>query len=45
MKLDIFNHIFPKTYWDKMLEVSPNMKDMENHFYLPIPLLLLLPTN
>ena len=28
MKLDIFNHIYPKTYWDKMLEVSPNLKDM-----------------
>ncbi len=28
MKLDIFNHIYPKTYWDKMLEVSPNAKDM-----------------
>ena len=28
MKLDIFNHIFPKTYWDKMMEVAPNVKDM-----------------
>jgi uncharacterized protein len=28
MKLDIFNHIFPKVYFDKMLEVLPNGKDM-----------------
>ncbi|MCD4719581.1 MAG: amidohydrolase [Desulfobacula sp.] len=28
MKLDIFNHIYPKTYWDKMLAKSPNAKDM-----------------
>lgn len=28
MKLDIFTHIFPKTYFDKMLEVAPNHKDM-----------------
>ena len=28
MKLDMFNHIFPKTYFDKMLEVAPNLKDM-----------------
>ncbi len=28
MKLDMFNHIFPKTYFDKMLEVAPNFKDM-----------------
>jgi len=27
MKLDIFNHIFPKTYFDKMMEVDPNYKD------------------
>jgi aminocarboxymuconate-semialdehyde decarboxylase len=28
MKLDMFNHIFPKAYFDKMLEVAPNLKDM-----------------
>ena len=28
MKLDIFNHIFPKQYYDLMLEVAPNYKDM-----------------
>ena len=28
MKLDIFNHIFPKIYFDKMMEVAPNHKDM-----------------
>jgi len=28
MKLDIFNHIFSKTYFDKMMEVAPNYKDM-----------------
>jgi hypothetical protein len=27
MKLDMFNHIFPKAYFDKMLEVAPNLKD------------------
>jgi aminocarboxymuconate-semialdehyde decarboxylase len=28
MKIDIFNHIFPKKFFDKMLEASPNQKDM-----------------
>ena len=28
MKLDIFNHIFPKTFYERMLEVAPNGKDM-----------------
>jgi aminocarboxymuconate-semialdehyde decarboxylase len=28
MKLDIFNHIFPKSYYDKMIEVAPNYRDM-----------------
>ena len=28
MKIDIFNHIFPKTYFDKMIKVAPNGKDM-----------------
>ena len=29
MKLDIFNHIFPKKFYDRMLEVSPKGKDMQ----------------
>src|SRR5215468_9663269 len=28
MKLDIFNHIFPKKFYDRMLAVAPNGKDM-----------------
>lgn len=28
MKIDIFNHIFPKSFFDKMLEVAPKHKDM-----------------
>ncbi len=28
MKIDIFNHIFPKAYYDRMIEVAPNGKDM-----------------
>lgn len=28
MKLDIFNHIFPKTFFDMMLEESSHLKDM-----------------
>ncbi|MGC2519803.1 MAG: amidohydrolase family protein [Burkholderiales bacterium] len=28
MKLDIFNHIFPKKFYDRMLKVVPNGKDM-----------------
>ncbi len=28
MKIDIFAHMFPKTYFDKMIEVAPNGKDM-----------------
>ena len=28
MKLDIFNHIFPKRYYERMCEVAPNGKDM-----------------
>lgn len=28
MKLDIFNHIFPKTFFDKAMVVLPNGKDM-----------------
>ncbi len=27
-KIDIFNHIFPKSYFDKMVQVAPNGKDM-----------------
>ena len=28
MKIDTFNHIFPKSYFDKMVQVAPNAKDM-----------------
>lgn len=28
MKLDIFNHFFPRAFWDKMLAVAPNGRDM-----------------
>lgn len=28
MKIDIFNHIFPKRYFDRMVEVAPGGKDM-----------------
>ncbi len=28
MKIDIFNHIFPKTFYDKMMKVAPKFKDM-----------------
>ena len=28
MKIDVFNHIFPRKYFDKMLELTPNGKDM-----------------
>jgi predicted TIM-barrel fold metal-dependent hydrolase len=28
MKIDIFNHIFPKAYFDKMVNLAPNGKDM-----------------
>jgi len=27
-KIDIFNHIIPKSYYDKMISVAPNAKDM-----------------
>ena len=30
IKLDIFNHIFPKGYYEKMMEVNPNYKDIGN---------------
>lgn len=28
MKIDIFNHIFPKLYFQKMIDIAPNAKDM-----------------
>lgn len=28
MKLDIFNHIFPTTFYDKMIQVAPDHQDM-----------------
>ena len=31
MKLDIFNHIFPKSFWDRMLEVVPAAKATDMH--------------
>jgi aminocarboxymuconate-semialdehyde decarboxylase len=30
MKLDIFNHLFPKPFYDRMVEVLPDAKDMFN---------------
>jgi len=27
-KIDIFNHLFPKFFFDKMIEVAPNQKDI-----------------
>jgi len=28
MKIDIFNHILPKIYFDKMMDIAPKFKDM-----------------
>jgi len=28
MKTDVFNHIFPKTFYNKMMEVNPDLKDI-----------------
>ena len=28
MKIDIFNHIFPKLFYDKMMAVNPDLEDM-----------------
>jgi hypothetical protein len=28
VKLDVFNHLFPKRYYERMLEVAPRGKDM-----------------
>ena len=28
MKLDVFNHIFPRKYCERTLEIAPNGKDM-----------------
>jgi len=28
MKLDIFNHIFPRKFYDRMLAVLPDGRDM-----------------
>ncbi len=28
MKLDLYNHIFPRAYFDRMLELAPNGRDM-----------------
>ena len=36
MKIDVFNHIYPKAYFDKMIEVLPNGKEMHKRV-LAIP--------
>ena len=28
LKIDIFNHIFPKIFYDKMMEIAPNIADL-----------------
>ena len=28
MKIDIFNHILPKTYFDRMMQVNPDLEDI-----------------
>ncbi len=28
MKIDVFNHIFPRRFFDRLNEVSPDYKDM-----------------
>jgi predicted TIM-barrel fold metal-dependent hydrolase len=28
MKIDIFNHIFPRIFYDKMMEIAPNLVDL-----------------
>jgi predicted TIM-barrel fold metal-dependent hydrolase len=28
MKIDVFNHIFPKVFFDKMISIAPNAKDI-----------------
>ncbi|MBW2064170.1 MAG: amidohydrolase family protein [Deltaproteobacteria bacterium] len=28
MKIDIFNHIFPRSFYQKMMEVNPNLQDI-----------------
>ena len=28
MKIDAFTHFFPKAFWDRMLQVAPNGRDM-----------------
>jgi hypothetical protein len=28
MKIDIFNHIFPKAFYEKMVKLAPNAKDI-----------------
>ncbi len=28
MKIDIFNHIYPKIFYDKMMEIAPNLADL-----------------
>ena len=39
MKIDIFNHIFPRKFYDRMIKVMPNGKDI-NKRVRPIPSIL-----
>ena len=39
MKIDIFNHIFPRKFYDRMLKVMPNGRDI-NKRVRPIPSIL-----
>lgn len=39
MKLDIFNHVLPKKYFDKMNKVAPNLGDMDKRMK-SIPILV-----
>ena len=35
-KIDIFPHIFPKTYFDKMVEVIPNKSAVRRWLEIPV---------
>ena len=35
-KIDIFPHIFPKTYFDKMVEVIPNKATIRRWTNIPV---------
>ncbi|HEX4111559.1 MAG TPA: amidohydrolase family protein, partial [Stellaceae bacterium] len=36
MKIDIFPHIFPKAYFDKMVEVIPNQDTIRRWTHIPV---------